>query len=207
MFSHHPFTLEHRYTLDASATLPLWKRLIDLACCLVGLPLLGLLTFVYSLIAVGFSRGPVFFRQEHVGYLGRRFGAYRFRTMHVLAQDSTGATRSMVHPDASLMPGGRFLRATGLAELPKIVNVFRGEMTIVGPRPVPSVGRAPVWLAQRPDKLAVPGLTGMWRFSAEPAANVDSAVRPEATEGRSFWSEVGIILRTVFAMVTGRMGR
>jgi lipopolysaccharide/colanic/teichoic acid biosynthesis glycosyltransferase len=209
MFSHHPFTLEHRYSLDASATLPAWKRVLDLMCCVVGLPILGFLTFGFTVIAALFSRGPIFFRQENIGYLGRRFGVYRFRTMHVLSHDSSQGSRAVVHPDSALMPGGRFLRSTGLADLPQLVNVFRGEMTIVGPRPGTSVGGMPVWMSHRPDKAAVPGMTGPWRFGHEQSLNREHVIHWERdyTEHHSFVRDLGMIIRSVFAMISGRMGR
>src|SRR5688572_23120899 len=73
MFSQHPFTLGHRYSLDAAHALPTWKRLLDLMCCIAALPLLGLVTFVFMLLAKLSSGGPVFYRQQHAGCLGRSF--------------------------------------------------------------------------------------------------------------------------------------
>src|SRR5687768_2308318 len=136
MFSQHPFTLEHRYSLAAAYALPAWKRALDIVFSIAALPLLGLLAGMFSVVSWGRSRGPVFYRQEHVGCMGRSFRIYRFRTMRT---SSGRADHSKTGASSLLIPGGGILRASGLADLPQIVNVLRGEMSLVGPRPSPAV--------------------------------------------------------------------
>ena len=129
-------------------SLPPWKRGLDLACCLVALPLLGLTALVAALVTVTASPGPILFRQERIGCRGRRFCLFKFRTMHLSASPSTHQShfeqlmkgnvpmqKLDARQDARLIPGGWWLRASGLDELPQILNVLRGEMSIVGPRP------------------------------------------------------------------------
>ena len=126
------------------------------------------------------SPGPVFYRQERVGYRRRSFMLFKFRTMHVNADTRTheeyvaNLIRSqlpMVKLDASgdsrLIRGGRFLRASGLDELPQIFNVLRGEMSLVGPRPcLPAeLERYEEWQYLRTH--APPGLTGYWQVNGK----------------------------------------
>ena len=177
MFSQHPFTLGHRYSLDAAHALPTWKRLLDLICCIAALPLLGFLTFVFMLLAKLSSRGPVFYRQRHAGCMGRSFGAYRFRTMRTAPRAATPDHR--VH--SLLIPGGRFLRSSGLADLPQIVNVLRGEMSFVGPRPCDELPDGPRAAGQRVDLFVVPGVTGAWRLARNNPAQREATAQWEQT--------------------------
>ena len=121
---------EHRVSLSR------WKRVVDLAGCVAALPLLGAVTLLAAVV-VGFtSPGPLFFRQPVIGGDGRRFGLYRMRTMHVrCSRTKHGAER------APYFAGGRWLHASGLANLPQIINIWRGEMSMVGPKPKVSLAR------------------------------------------------------------------
>ena len=113
-----------------------WKRVGDLAGCIAALPLLGAVT-VFAAVVMGLtSPGPLFFRQPVIGSNGRRFGLYRMRTMHVRC--------SRTKQGSELPPyfaGGRWLHASGLASLPQIINIWRGEMSMIGPRPQVSLAR------------------------------------------------------------------
>ena len=107
------------------------KRLIDLALCVLSLPVTVPIGAVVAALVKATSRGPVLYRARRVGRHGRPIEVLKFRTMRV---DCTGpsVTRSGDH---RITPVGRFLRASKLDELPQIVNVLRGDMSIVGPRP------------------------------------------------------------------------
>lgn len=118
---------------QSSTPLPRWKRAAEVSCCLLALPLLGVVTLFVACVTTTAAQGPIFFRQQRLGLKGQRIWLYRFRTMRV-----GPASRS-----SGLIPGGVFLRATGLAELPQIVNVLRGEMSSVGPRPQPEDTTSP----------------------------------------------------------------
>ena len=214
MFSQHPFTIEHRFSLDAALALPAWKRALDVMCCFAALPVLALLTFVYCLVSRVCSRGPIFYRQRHVGYMGRSFAAYRFRTMRVVsparALPTTGANpTSTCNDEAPLIPGGRFLRASGLADLPQILNVLRGEMSIVGTRPCTDSRDVPQDHGQRNDSSAVPGLTGPWRLATNSPNPPEELTRWEQTyPGRmSLGHDLKVIGRALFAIICLRHGR
>jgi lipopolysaccharide/colanic/teichoic acid biosynthesis glycosyltransferase len=125
-----------------------WKRVLDITCIVLAFPGVLLLMLV---IAVGInlvSPGPVFFKQERIGHRRKRFACLKFRTMKVgadtlshqrhlklLLQSGGRMTKMDAAGDPRVIPFGHFLRATGLDELPQLINVVRGEMSLVGPRP------------------------------------------------------------------------
>ncbi len=211
---------------NSSQPMPLWKRAIDLACCLLALPFLALCTLIMTIVTKIVSPGPVFFRQERIGLNGRRFKIYKFRTMTVGAdtsahqvyfKDLMGSTAPMVKLDARgdsrLIPGGWLLRASGLDELPQLINVLRGDMSLVGPRPcIPSeFDNYLSWQKRRVD--AVPGLTGLWQVSGKNRTTFDEMIRFDIqyAETVSLGLDLKIIFRTVPALVQQiydtRMGR
>jgi lipopolysaccharide/colanic/teichoic acid biosynthesis glycosyltransferase len=197
--------------------IPIWKRLLDVTCCVIALPFLALAACWAFFITSITSRGPIFFRQERVGYMGRRFLLYKFRTMHVTASVSDHQvhfSRLMTsnepmqkldaRGDRRLIPGGWLLRASGLDELPQIINVLRGEMSIVGPRPcIPyEYERYSLW--QRDRLRSVPGLTGLWQVSGKNQTTFDEMVSLDIAYAKqlSFASDLGIIFKTIPALVT-----
>jgi lipopolysaccharide/colanic/teichoic acid biosynthesis glycosyltransferase len=203
MFSQHPYSLP-QYTLSACPALPGWKRALDIACCVAMLPLLGAVTFFVAVSTALTAQGPILFRQEYVGFLGRRFAVYRFRTMRVLGRGhgTTGGSEAGA-PRRALIPGGEFLRASGLADLPQIVNVLRGEMSIVGPR-----AKCPTRLSGREsDLIALPGLTGVWRFVDESVPTPMVSWEQTYPEKKSLWADLKIILRTIPAVLGLRSRR
>ena len=125
-----------------------WKRTLDVLLILLALPfLIPLVLFIVLLIRSG-SRGPVLFMQKRVGYRGRRFRCFKFRTMfvdadttthqghlHQLMNSNTPMMKMDSQGDPRIIPFGLLLRASGLDELPQLINVLRGEMSLVGPRP------------------------------------------------------------------------
>jgi len=195
-----------------SPPMPSWKRAIDIACCLVALPFLAVCTLLMTIMTKIVSPGPVFFRQERVGYLGRRFRIYKFRTMTVGAdtsahqsyfKDLIGSGAPMVkmdaRGDARLIPGGWLLRASGLDELPQLINVLRGEMSIVGPRPcIPSEFESYLpWQRSRVD--AVPGLTGLWQISGKNRTTFEEMIRFDIKYARSI--SLRLDLKIIFMTV------
>jgi len=138
------------------------KRLMDLALGLVGLCAMACVLPTVAALNALLSPGPLFYRQQRVGKGGRSFGVYKFRSMVPDAEAGTGAVWSS-DGDARITPVGRMLRKTRLDELPQVINVLRGEMSIVGPRPerpnfVGQLARAlPLYRARHAVK---PGLTG-----------------------------------------------
>ena len=195
--------------------LPLLKRALDFVIILVLTPALLMLGSIVALVVVGGSSGPILFRQRRVGCQGREFTCYKFRTMHVgaetdshrghtaqLIRSETPMTKLDTRRDPRLITFGAALRATGLDELPQLINVLRGEMSIVGPRPcIPyEYDLYEPWQRRRCE--AVPGLTGLWQVSGKNRTTFNQMVRLdiEYSERSSFWLDVTIILRTLPAL-------
>ena len=160
--------------------LPAWKRILDLTAILILSPGLLLVGAGVALIILCGSSGPVLFRQRRVGYKGDLFTIFKFRTMHQnadvaphrahtqhLMRSAVPMTKLDSQRDARLIPLGALLRSTGLDELPQLINVLRGEMSLVGPRPcIPyEYELYEPWQRRRFD--AVPGLTGLWQVSGK----------------------------------------
>lgn len=200
---------------NSTMGLPVWKRVLDLTIILVLAPALLIIGVAVALVVMCGSRGPVFFRQRRIGYKGREFGCFKFRTMHVDAESrphrehlrhliSTEApmTKLDLQHDPRLAPLGSVLRATGLDELPQFINVIRGEMSLVGPRPcIPyELELYQPWQRRRLD--AVPGLTGLWQVSGKNQHTFNEMVclDIEYTERMSLWRDLRIILKTVPAL-------
>ncbi len=202
--------------------LPPWKRAIDLAFSLAALPLLALVTLLYATVIAVVSPGPVFYRQERVGYRGRRFRCLKFRTMHVGADSQTHRhyCARLIHSnapmlkldtadDARLFPGARLIRAAGLDELPQILNVLRGEMSLVGPRPCTSYEYEHYLPRHRARTLAMPGLTGLWQVSGKNRTTFEEMIRLDlryiverspALDLRILARTAGVVVRQVVDM-------
>ena len=158
------------------SVVPVWKRVLDLLCLIVALPAILLVMVAVAVLIKLVSRGPAIIRQERIGFGCRRFACLKFRTMHVGAD--TGVHRQHVRElvsndtpmakmdnagDPRLIRFGALLRASGLDELPQCINVWRGEMSLVGPRPcLPyEFELYKPWQHERFNTL--PGLTGLWQ--------------------------------------------
>jgi lipopolysaccharide/colanic/teichoic acid biosynthesis glycosyltransferase len=200
---------------EQAARLPLWKRMLDLALIIAVSPGLLVVGVGAALVVICGSRGPVFFRQRRVGYKGREFYCYKFRTMQVDAEVGTHRdhfrnlmdtdvpmTKLDARKDPRLVPLGSLLRVTGLDELPQIINVLRGDMSLVGPRPcIPYEYEAyQPWQRRRFD--AVPGLTGLWQVSGKNRTTFNEMIRLDIaySERMSLWLDLQIILRTLPAL-------
>jgi lipopolysaccharide/colanic/teichoic acid biosynthesis glycosyltransferase len=183
---------------------------------LLALPLLAVLTLIMTIVTKMVAPGPVLFRQERIGCKGRRFWIYKFRTMYVGAdtkghqtyfKELIGTNAPMMKLDARgdkrLIPGSWLLRASGLDELPQVINVLRGEMSVVGPRPCIPTEYAAYQTWQRERCESVPGLTGLWQVSGKNRTTFDEMVRLDIRYGtiKSFWVDLRIILLTPFALL------
>ncbi len=191
---------------------PGWKRFLDLSCILLSLPLwLPVMTLI-SLAIMIVSPGPILFRQERIGYRGRRFSCLKFRTMvvgadtsvhqshlHSLINSQAPMKKMDVAGDPRLIALGALLRSMGLDELPQIINVLRGDMSLVGPRPcVPYEYEAyRPWQKERFKGL--PGLTGLWQVSGKNKTTFEEMIHLDIAylRSKSIWLDLGIMLKTV----------
>lgn len=197
--------------------MPRGKRLLDLVGVVAALPFFGVALAFMAALMLFTSPGPIFFRQERIGYLGRRFILLKFRTMRSDANSSshqahfTQLVRSnapMQKMDAArdgrLIPGGWLIRACGLDELPQIINVLRGEMSLVGPRPCIPYEYEQYSVRQRRRFESVPGLTGLWQVSGKNRTTFEEMIRLDLryAAARSVRLDLKILLLTLPALCT-----
>ena len=190
--------------------------MLDLTIIVTLLPGLLLLGGVVALVVRCGSRGPVFFRQRRIGRGGREFTCYKFRTMRANADTTShrGYATQLIKSDAPmtkldaqrdprLIPLGAALRAVGFDELPQLINVLRGEMSIVGPRPCLPYEYDLYEPWQRRRFEAVPGLTGLWQVSGKNRTTFSQMVQLdiEYAERTSLWLDLRIILLTLPALL------
>ena len=186
-----------------------------------GLPAFAIVTVYLAVFTRLRSPGPIFFRQERVGQGGRYFKLYKFRTMHVRAETNSHAThfaelmrsnRPMQKMDASgdtrMIPTGRWLRAAGLDELPQIINVLRGEMSLVGPRPCLPYEWEQYDEWHRRRFSVIPGCTGLWQVSGRSAVNFNDMVILDLfyIDNMSPLLDLKIIFRTIPVMLLAKGG-
>jgi lipopolysaccharide/colanic/teichoic acid biosynthesis glycosyltransferase len=191
------------------------KDLLDRVTALLMLVALAPLLMVVAVMVAATTPGPVFYRRRVVGLHGVAFDAFKFRTMVVGADRWLGTQPALqrefdanmkLRGDPRVTPVGGFLRRTSLDELPQLLNVVRGQMSLVGPRMIapeemPKFGPA---LARR---LAVkPGITGLWQVSGRQELNYEDRVRLDLhyIDNWSLWLDLAILARTIPAVLTMR---
>jgi lipopolysaccharide/colanic/teichoic acid biosynthesis glycosyltransferase len=195
---------------------PAWKR----PCDLLGLAILAPSLLPLSLLVILWiklvSRGPILFCQERIGLGGRRFVIYKFRSMTQQAETTchekhfeqlTQSDKPMVKLDAlgdsRLIPGGCYLRAFGLDELPQFINVLRGEMSLVGPRPC-TVKEYRLYKGEQRKRFdALPGLSGYWQVCGKNRTNFSQMVDMDThyVTHCSPLFDLGILVRTPGALL------
>jgi lipopolysaccharide/colanic/teichoic acid biosynthesis glycosyltransferase len=190
------------------------KRMIDVVVAGVALPLLLPLLLLIAVAIRMDSGGPALLRQQRVGRGARPFGMWKFRTMVADAEQRHAALCALSHdPDWLLLDCdprvtrvGRLLRRASLDEVPQLVNVLRGQMSLVGPRPLIPVEheRLPSWARARDDMP--PGMTGLWQVSGRTTIGFEDMLRLDCRYVAT-WSltrDVAALLRTIPAVLSGR---
>jgi lipopolysaccharide/colanic/teichoic acid biosynthesis glycosyltransferase len=199
------------------------KRILDLAFCLAAIPLILPLGLIIAILIRLGSAGPILFVQERIGKGGRRFKMFKFRTMYhhidrdshrnfmkafINGQATTKNERQVFKPfdKSQITLIGRILRKTSLDELPQLINIFKGEMSLVGPRPnVPwEVEEYKGWHKERLEVL--PGITGLAQIRGRSGILFDEIVRHdiEYIEKQSLWLDLQILWRTFTSVLMGR---
>jgi len=196
--------------------LPRWKRVLDVTAILMATPLLLPLAVLIGIIIRVVSSGPILFKQERVGFRGSRFMCLKFRTMRCGAATTTheGHLQQLMDSnvpmtkmdstgDSRIIPLGRLLRSSGLDELPQLVNVLKGEMSLVGPRPCIAYEAAKYLPWQLERFNAVPGLTGLWQVSGKNRTTFTRMIQLDIEYARtkSLFLDLKIILKTVPALL------
>jgi len=189
------------------------KRAIDLGICLVALPVLLPVGLLCALAIRLETPGPVLFAQQRTGQHGVRFPMFKFRTMVRNAEELKASLQHLnilpppdfkIPNDPRVTRVGRFLRKTSLDELPQILNVIRGEMSIVGPRPTSfAASTYDLWHSERLE--VVPGITGLWQVKGRGTMTFDERLRLdiEYMERRSTLYDLKLIVETALAVFKG----
>ena len=206
-------------TTKGSILRPGWKSALDITCILLSLPVwLPLMTLLMLVTRIA-SPGPIFYRQERIGFGGRHFFISKFRTMKLSAETQVHErhfeelmrvdcpmTKLDVYGDPRLAPFGRILRASGLDELPQIFNVLRGEMSLVGPRPCTPNEFAHYEPWQRERVNGLPGLTGYWQVNGKNKTTFNEMIAMDLfyLENVSILLDLKIMLKTG-AVIAGQL--
>lgn len=191
------------------------KRLIDLTLVLLSAPLwLPLLVVLGVIIRITSPGAPVLFTQQRTGKGGKRFSMYKFRSMVPNAEalkEKYAHLNELQWPDFKITNDpritkiGKILRKTSLDELPQLLNVIKGEMSLVGPRPT-SFGAETykLWYTERLD--VIPGLTGLWQIIGRAQLELDDRLRLDIAyiERAGIWFDLNILFRTIAAVFKQR---
>ena len=192
--------------------IPPSKRGSDLACLIIGLPVLIPMMLTIAIYIKLVSRGPVFYRQERIGYRECRFQLLKFRSMRVNADSSVHEdhttrlfrnnlplTKIDVEGDTRLILCGGLLRSSGLDELPQVFNILRREMSLVGPRPCTTYEYALLDASHKQRFDVLPGITGLWQVNGKNQTTFQQMIDLDSTYARtrSVWLDLKIMARTI----------
>jgi lipopolysaccharide/colanic/teichoic acid biosynthesis glycosyltransferase len=210
------FHVQHLIWLAFVVGARLAKRVVDiLGSAFLLIALSPLLVAIAVLIKLE-SRGPVLFKQIRVGKWGQTFGMYKFRSMHQDAErrreflqeknEVPGGVIFKLKRDPRITRVGRFMRRNSIDELPQLLNVLIGEMSLVGPRPALPSEVKMYTLAARQRLDVIPGITCIWQVSGRSEIPFDEQVTLDVAyiETQSFWLDIKLMLKTVPAVLSGR---
>lgn len=178
-----------------------FKRVIDIVISLIALPFLLPVFIIFAPIIYFTDKGPIFYNAQRVGKDGKLFKMYKFRSMYVNAPDIRLADGSTYNgeDDPRVTPIGRFIRKTSIDELPQILNILVGDMSLIGPRPDP-----PDWLDRYPEDIKVfltvrPGITGYSQAYFRNSADGEEKMQHDAYYAThcTFWMDVKIFFKTI----------
>jgi len=192
----------------------LLKRILDLTVVAFSLSMIVPIAFMTALAIRLDSPGPIIFRQTRVGRNGAPFTCYKFRSMYIdaeerkmdlLAQNEADGPVFKMQDDPRVTRVGRFIRRTSIDELPQLINVLKGEMSLVGPRPPLPKEVRQYNLHQLQRLNAIPGLTGLQQVSGRSNLDFERWVELDLQyiEEQSLWSDVKIMLKTIPAILLG----
>ena len=192
------------------------KRASDISISLLLLLVLHPLFLLIALMVKLEDRGPVFFAQTRVGQFGREFRMFKIRSMCLNAEERLQQLLRMNHhkegvtfklkEDPRITRVGRWLRKYSFDELPQLYNVLIGDMSLVGPRP-PVPREVSMYSAFHRRRLAIkPGITCLWQISGRSEIDFSGQVQLDVDyiEGQNFWTDLGILVRTIPAVLSGK---
>lgn len=204
---------------QSRATNGLLVRVRDIAISAAMLVVLFPVMALAALLIAITSPGPVVFKQTRVGMNGRGFGCYKFRSMRIDAEEHLASLletkaelrhewdrNHKLSRDPRITPIGRFLRHSSIDELPQLINVIRGDMSLVGPRPIVS-SEVPKYGRYITSYFSVrPGLTGLWQVTGRNDSTYRRRVAADVlySRSKSLWFDFKILLLTIPAVITGK---
>jgi exopolysaccharide biosynthesis polyprenyl glycosylphosphotransferase len=206
--------LLHLEQPDFSGVSRITKRLLDLILSIVGLIVISPFLIVIALVIKFYDRGSVLYFQKRIGQNNKEFIVYKFRTMHegsheqrakIMAETNKDPRLAKDPQDPRVTKPGLFLRRWSIDEIPQIINVIKGEMSLVGPRP-PLAEEVTKYEKSETRRLLVkPGLTGLWQVSGRSELDWEDAVRLDLyyVENWSLTLDILIIIRTAAAVWRG----
>jgi len=211
-FQEEAFAFEMKNNLSRPVNIFI-KKVFDILLSMLILPLLVILLLLFAILIKVDSRGPVIFTQDRVGKKGKIFKCFKFRTMHVNAErmlpeffrknpyaEEEWVRYWKLKDDPRITRVGKFLRATSLDELPQIFNVLKGEMSLVGPRPVTQIEIDEYYREMAALCFSVPpGITGLWQVSGRNHESYDHRIALDSWYVRNWnlWLDIIILLKTI----------
>ena len=179
------------------------KRLIDLILSLIGLIILSPVLIIISILIKIDSKGPVFFKQKRVGIYKKLFNIYKFRTMYIDTPKDM-PTHLLNNPEAYITKVGKFLRKTSLDELPQLINIIKGEMAIIGPRPALYNQEDLIELRDKYKANDIrPGLTGWAQIHGRDELEIEEKAKLDGyyTEHISFLLDIKCFFLTIASVL------
>lgn len=180
------------------------KRLIDVLISILGLPILGILFLIFAPIIKFTDKGPVFYNAERLGQNGKIYKMYKFRSMSVNAPDFRNKDGSTYNSDDDprVTPIGKFMRKTSVDETPQILNVLRGDMSIIGPRPFVTTHYAGYENLGEKEKKRLgvkPGITGYSQAYYRNSIGKEEKIDKDCyyTDHVSFFLDIKIFFQTI----------
>lgn len=199
--------------------LPL-KRFFDICFSLGALVVMSPLLLILAVLVKSTSRGPLIYRHKRLGRGGRHFFCYKFRTMHAdadkrlteLLKNSPEAKEEWektykLKNDPRITPFGNFLRRTSLDEFPQFLNVLKGDLSVVGPRPIVEEEASKFYGKNALEILSIrPGLTGLWQVSGRSNTSYNERISMDLTylKTRSLGLDLKLIAQTIPAMISSK---
>ena len=189
------------------------KRIMDVVCSAAALAVLSPIFLAVAVAIKLEDKGPVIFTQNRTGKDGRVFRMYKFRSLYVdaekrrselLARNEADGPLFKIADDPRVTKVGRFIRRTSIDELPQLVNILKGEMSIVGPRPLVTYDQNQCTEYQAQRLLVKPGLTCIWQVSGRSDTSFDELIEMdlEYIRNQSLWLDIKLILKTVVVVFT-----
>lgn len=187
------------------------KRTLDIILSLIGLIIASPIFLIVGLCIKLDSKGPIFFSQKRIGLKGKKFNMYKFRSMIINAEELKEGLKDKnemsgpmfkMKDDPRITKVGRFIRKTSIDELPQLINVLKGEMSLVGPRPsLPNeVNEFEAWMLKRLD--VKPGLTCYWQVMGRNKIEFKEWMKLDIkyVNERNIWIDIKLIFKTFFVL-------